>query len=143
MADGQWPLLSDRRVCDLRGVWKCERTRKSGTLRISLSSLPPFSPSGEGFELLTLIVPTVMARDWQDKFPGGGRRQIVGTVAWLTLISRIIEICSGTGTDWISRRLEYRLFFNYFDIYILFNKEKFLFQWDGKIILNKKKVDDY
>lgn len=41
MADGQWPLLLDRRVCDLGGVWKCGHTRKSGTLRIfSLSSLP-------------------------------------------------------------------------------------------------------
>lgn len=83
MADGQWPLLLDGRVCDLGGVWKCGHTRKSATLRISLPSLSskPSSPL-PAFELLALIVPTaLMANDWQDKFPGGGRFVWDGRVA--------------------------------------------------------------
>lgn len=108
MADGQWPLLLDGRVCDLGGVWKCGHTRKSATLRISLPSLSskPSSPL-PAFELLALIVPTALMARLAGQISGRGTVRLGWPRGW-TLISRKI------------RKLELELYSGY----ILFNEKK-------------------
>lgn len=86
-----------------------------------------------------------MAQDWQDKFPDGGRRQIVGTVAWLTLIPRKIETrfrnCNRTGfhVDYLSIVCFFFLEARYFDTSFLRRKS---FSFNGMERLNLKHQEE-
>lgn len=112
MADGQWPLLLDRRVCDLGGVWTHSKIWKSGTLRISLSSLPPFR-GRLAFELLALIVAHGNGTGLAGQISGWGKTPDCwnGRVANVDS-SKNRNSFQELQPDWISRRLiEYRLLF--------------------------------